>query len=83
MAPDFFKITLNKIVIAKAFGIPLLIADLMFNIFSYFHVHVVVKVLALIAVSYSLACAIDYSIQRRKKLRKGLKRKQASHEKAD
>ncbi|MBI2084817.1 MAG: hypothetical protein HYT70_04395 [Candidatus Aenigmarchaeota archaeon] len=60
---EFFKITLNKIVIAKVFGIPLLIADFAFNIFSYFETSVIAKVSILVVASYTAACLIDYFIK--------------------
>lgn len=66
---EFFNLTLNKILIAKIFGIPLIIADLLFDIFSYFKVYTVVKVVALVVASYLLACAIDYSLSRKKLMR--------------
>ncbi len=65
MKTEFFKLNINKIIIAKIFGIPLLIADALFNIFSYFHMSSLVKVILLIAGSYILACFIDNAMKSR------------------
>ncbi|MBI2543201.1 MAG: hypothetical protein HYW24_03380 [Candidatus Aenigmarchaeota archaeon] len=64
---EFFKLTLNKIIIAKIFGVPLLIADLIFNIFSYFQISIIIKVFVLVMVSYVVACLVEYARMRKSK----------------
>ncbi len=64
---EFFGVTLNKIIIAKIFGIPLLIADITFGIFSYFQINTIVKVSILILFSYIAACLVDYFIEFKKR----------------
>lgn len=60
----FFRPTLNKIVIAKALGIPLLIADSLFRIFS--GANFMINAVVLLAASYSISCVINHYLQGQK-----------------
>ncbi|MBI1978733.1 MAG: hypothetical protein HYS62_01570 [Candidatus Aenigmarchaeota archaeon] len=59
---EFFEFSLRKLVIAKTFGIPLLIADYAFDVFSYIQLGTALKIILLIIGSYLLGCTVDYLI---------------------
>lgn len=67
-AKEFFQLNLNKIVIAKIIGIPLIVLDLVYNIFSYFQTSELMKVGVIILGSYLIACEIDFISKKNNRL---------------
>lgn len=61
---EFLRFNLRKLVIAKMIGIPLLITDYAFDVFSQMPLNTTTKIFFLVFGTYLIGCTIDHLMKK-------------------